>query len=185
MVISSFECSGICPIDQDHSKDVKRRIATLMERKTSMARASLQTDGGPAGPLSDHDRVLKAGDDLVPIPGHEAARVSLLVVKTWSADRSFARRSSSTRSIACRAGSAACRPPVISTSSERLANRKHLQSLPIEDSCTFLWGRNNAGKIHLSLQAQHISNEALNGSNRNFSPNTVESFVVRVLWYLR
>lgn len=37
--------------------------------------------------------------------------------------------------------------------------------------------------IYFGLQAQHISNAGLNGSNRNFALNTVESVVVGVSWY--
>jgi hypothetical protein len=37
--------------------------------------------------------------------------------------------------------------------------------------------------IYLGLQAEHISNAGLNGSNRNFALNTVESGVVGVSWY--
>jgi hypothetical protein len=43
---------------------------------------------------------------------------------------------------------------------------------------------NNHAAIYLGLQAQHISNAGLNGSNRNYSLNTVESVVVGVSWYL-
>ena len=37
--------------------------------------------------------------------------------------------------------------------------------------------------LYFGLQAQHISNAGLNGTNRNFSLNTVESFVVGVSWF--
>jgi hypothetical protein len=37
--------------------------------------------------------------------------------------------------------------------------------------------------IYVGLQAQHISNAGLNGSNRNFALNTVESAVIGVSWY--
>jgi hypothetical protein len=43
---------------------------------------------------------------------------------------------------------------------------------------------NNHAAIYLGLQAQHISNAGLNGSNRNYALNTVESVVVGVSWYL-
>jgi len=39
--------------------------------------------------------------------------------------------------------------------------------------------------LYLGLQAQHISNAGLNGTNRNFALNTVESLVVGVACYLR
>jgi hypothetical protein len=38
--------------------------------------------------------------------------------------------------------------------------------------------------IYAGLQAQHISNAGLNGSNRNFALNTVEGGVVGISWYL-
>jgi len=38
--------------------------------------------------------------------------------------------------------------------------------------------------LYLGLQAQHVSNAGLNGSNRNFALNTLESLVVGVQWYL-
>lgn len=38
--------------------------------------------------------------------------------------------------------------------------------------------------IYFGLQAQHISNAGLNGSNRNYALNTVESVVVGVSWYM-
>jgi hypothetical protein len=44
---------------------------------------------------------------------------------------------------------------------------------------------NNHAAIYLGLQAQHISNAGLNGSNRNYSLNSVESLVLGVSWYLR
>jgi hypothetical protein len=44
---------------------------------------------------------------------------------------------------------------------------------------------NNNTAIYLGLQAQHISNAGLNGSNRNYALNTVESVVLGVSWYLR
>jgi hypothetical protein len=43
---------------------------------------------------------------------------------------------------------------------------------------------NNQMAIYLGLQAQHISNAGLNGSQRNYSLNSVESVVVGVSWYL-
>ena len=43
---------------------------------------------------------------------------------------------------------------------------------------------NNHAAIYLGLQAQHISNAGLNGSNRNYSLNTVEGVVLGVSWYL-
>jgi hypothetical protein len=43
---------------------------------------------------------------------------------------------------------------------------------------------NNQTAIYLGLQAQHISNAGLNGSNRNYSLNTVESAVLGISWYL-
>jgi hypothetical protein len=39
--------------------------------------------------------------------------------------------------------------------------------------------------IYLGLQAQHVSNAGLNGSNRNFALNTAESVVVGLSWYWR
>jgi len=39
--------------------------------------------------------------------------------------------------------------------------------------------------IYLGLQAQHISNAGLNGSNRNFALNTAEGVVVGLSWYWR
>jgi Lipid A 3-O-deacylase (PagL) len=44
---------------------------------------------------------------------------------------------------------------------------------------------NNHAAIYFGLQAQHISSAGLNGSNRNYSLNTVESVVVGISWYLR
>lgn len=44
---------------------------------------------------------------------------------------------------------------------------------------------NNRTAIYLGMQAQHISNAGLNGSNRNYALNTVESFVFGLSWYLR
>jgi hypothetical protein len=38
--------------------------------------------------------------------------------------------------------------------------------------------------IYAGLQAQHISNAGLNGSNRNFALNTAEGVVVGMSWYL-
>ncbi len=38
--------------------------------------------------------------------------------------------------------------------------------------------------IYLGLQAQHISNAGLNGSNRNYALNTVEGVVIGCSWYL-
>lgn len=44
---------------------------------------------------------------------------------------------------------------------------------------------NNHTALYLGLQAQHISNAGLNGGNRNYALNTVESVVVGVSWYMR
>ncbi len=38
--------------------------------------------------------------------------------------------------------------------------------------------------IYFGLQAQHISNAGLNGSNRNYALNTVEGVVIGFSWYL-
>jgi Lipid A 3-O-deacylase (PagL) len=43
---------------------------------------------------------------------------------------------------------------------------------------------NEHAAIYFGLQAQHISNAGLDGSNRNYALNTVESAVVGVSWYL-
>jgi Lipid A 3-O-deacylase (PagL) len=41
------------------------------------------------------------------------------------------------------------------------------------------------GAIYVGLHAQHISNAGLNGTNRNFSLDSVESGVVGVSWFIR
>jgi hypothetical protein len=43
---------------------------------------------------------------------------------------------------------------------------------------------NNHIAIYLGLQAQHLSNAGLNGSNQNYALNTVESVGFGVSWHL-
>jgi Lipid A 3-O-deacylase (PagL) len=43
---------------------------------------------------------------------------------------------------------------------------------------------NNHIAIYLGLQAEHISNAGLNGSNQNYALKTIESLVFGVSWHL-